>query len=162
MHVFVANGYHPSTVYSPANEPLRLIFTRADASPCADLLVIARPRLVLRLGLGADTVVDLPPEGAGEVLFNCGGGLHGGRIVRRGRVAAGIRAASSRRLFPWSVVAVPWLLVATTAVAVDAPGLLTWLLGASTSAAGALLIVRGAQRLVAHSSAPGATADARG
>lgn len=99
VEIVVANGYHPSVVEARAGVPLRLVFHRLDAHECSDRVVFSEPRLIRHLAPGADTVVDLPAAGPGEVRFTCGMGRYRGRIERRDQPGRG-GAARATSLTP--------------------------------------------------------------
>lgn len=141
IDIVVAGGYHPSVVVAPAGVPLRLVFHRLDSHECSDRVVFSDPRLVRHLAAGADTIVDLPAAGPGQVRFTCGMGRYRGRIERHAQHRRG-RGGRRHHLWPWVLQALAFVLILGLSVAADAPGLATWLVVAGSSLAVALFLLR--------------------
>lgn len=80
VEIAVDQGYHPDRLRVPSGVPVRLVFRRLDSDPCTERVVFSSPRLERRLAPGTTTVVDLPPQDAGEIRFTCGMGRYRGRI----------------------------------------------------------------------------------
>ena len=141
IEIVVANGYHPSVVEARAGVPLRLVFHRLDAHECSDRVVFSEPRLIRHLAPGADTVVDLPAAGPGEVRFTCGMGRYRGRIERRDE--PGHDGGARRRAWPWVLVTIVLAaLLVLLAIVNDAPSVATWLAITATSLAVAAILLR--------------------
>lgn len=78
-----ASGYDPSEITAPANEPVRLIFTRTTDEGCGQQLVF--PDLGIRRDLPLDepVPVDLTMPASGRVRFTCGMDMFRGAVVAR-------------------------------------------------------------------------------
>ena len=141
VEILVDNGYHPSLVEVAADMPVRLVFQRMDAHECSDRVVFSEPRLIRHLAPGADTVVDLPAAGPGEVRFTCGMGRYRGRIERRDEPGHG--GGARRGAWPWVLVAIVLAaLLVLLAIVNDAPSVATWLAITATSLAVAAILLR--------------------
>jgi hypothetical protein len=74
-------GFVPARLAIPANQPVRIAFTRLDAQNCASEVVF--PDLNIRKSLppGQTVTIDLPAQPAGELRFGCGMGMFRGALV---------------------------------------------------------------------------------
>ena len=77
------HGYEPARIGIPAQKQLTLAITRDTAPNCGAEIVL--PKLGIRKALppGETTLIDLPPQPAGEIAFSCGMGMYRGMIVVR-------------------------------------------------------------------------------
>ncbi len=80
VHVTVRGGYRPQTVVARAGVPLRLVFHRDEEAACSERVIFSSPHLDRHLAPHGATVVELPPQGPGEVRFTCAMGRYRGRI----------------------------------------------------------------------------------
>lgn len=142
VEIVVANGYHPNVLEVPSHVPLRLVFRRLDSHECSDRVVFSEPRLVRHLAPGAETTIDLPAAGPGEVRFTCGMGRYRGRIVRRSGSGRRASWAIARGPWPWAVlIATLAALVAWSIVAGDLVAGV-WLVLALATVATTLILLR--------------------
>jgi hypothetical protein len=80
IDIVIDRGYHPSLVVAQAGVPLRVVFRREDDDPCSERVVFSAPHVDRRVAPKGLTMIDLPPQPAGEVRFTCGMGRYRGRI----------------------------------------------------------------------------------
>jgi plastocyanin domain-containing protein len=83
VDVTVKGGYQPASILAEAGRPLRLNFTRREATPCGEEVVL--PDFGRRAHLPEDKTVaiEVTPQGPGEYEFTCGMNMYKGRIVVR-------------------------------------------------------------------------------
>jgi plastocyanin domain-containing protein len=81
IDVTVKGGYQPATVVARAGRPLRLNFTRREATPCGEEVVL--PDFGKRAHLPQDKTVpvEITPEKPGEYEFTCGMNMYRGKII---------------------------------------------------------------------------------
>jgi plastocyanin domain-containing protein len=63
--------YRPNVIYTEVGQPLRLMVTRKDPSPCFDAFRVETLSPPVPLPLGQETVVTLPPTPRGEFSITC-------------------------------------------------------------------------------------------
>lgn len=81
IEVTVRGGYQPSAISVVAGRPVRLNFTRREASTCGEEVVI--PGFGKRAHLPQDVTVpvELVPKGPGEYEFMCGMNMYKGKLI---------------------------------------------------------------------------------
>ncbi len=81
VDVTVKGGYQPATVVARAGRPLRLNFTRREATPCGEEVVL--PGFGKRAHLPQDKTVpiEVTPEKPGEYEFTCGMNMYRGKLI---------------------------------------------------------------------------------
>jgi plastocyanin domain-containing protein len=79
--VLVRNGYHPETIRVRAGWPVRLVFQRAEATPCSSRVYLAEPPLSRYLPPFAATAIVFTPDRVGTYLFTCEEGRFRGRLI---------------------------------------------------------------------------------
>ena len=81
IDVMVKGGYQPATVIARAGQPLRLNFTRREATPCGEEVVL--PEFGKRAHLPQDKTVsvEVKPETPGEYEFTCGMNMYRGKLI---------------------------------------------------------------------------------
>ena len=81
VDVTVKGGYQPSSIVAEAGRPLRLNFTRREASLCGEEVVL--PDFGIRTYLPAHqtTPVEFTPQRPGSYEFTCGMAMVRGRIL---------------------------------------------------------------------------------
>ena len=81
VNVTVKGGYQPSAIVVKAGRPLRLNFTRREASLCGEEVVL--PEFGKRAHLPENTTVgiEITPTAAGEYEFTCGMNMYKGRLI---------------------------------------------------------------------------------
>jgi plastocyanin domain-containing protein len=65
-------GYNPDIIIAKPNVPLRLTFHRIEEGICTETLLIPALGIERELPKGEKTVVDIPPQKAGDLDFSCG------------------------------------------------------------------------------------------
>ena len=83
VDVTVRGGYQPAAIVVKAGQPLRLNFTRREASLCGEEVVL--PEFGKRAHLPENTTVglEITPAKAGEYEFTCGMNMYKGKIIVR-------------------------------------------------------------------------------
>jgi hypothetical protein len=74
-----AHGFEPPHVTLTGTRQLR--FRRTSDQTCATEVVFPALGIDKKLPLNTDVLVDLPPNAAGEVAFQCGMGMYRGSVV---------------------------------------------------------------------------------
>jgi plastocyanin domain-containing protein len=83
VDVTVKGGYRPALVTAEAGRPLRLNFTRREATPCGEEVVLPEFGRRAHLPEGEVVSVEVTPSGPGEYEFTCGMNMYKGKIVVR-------------------------------------------------------------------------------
>ena len=83
VDVTVKGGYQPASIVAEAGRPLRLNFTRREASMCGEEVVL--PEFGKRAHLPENTAVgiEITPPQPGEYEFTCGMNMYKGKIIVR-------------------------------------------------------------------------------
>ena len=83
IDVTVKGGYQPATVVAKAGQLLRLNFTRREATPCGEEVVL--PDFGKRAHLPQDRTVpvEIRPVTPGEYEFTCGMNMYRGKLIVR-------------------------------------------------------------------------------
>ena len=81
IDVTVKGGYQPATVVAKAGHVLRLNFTRREASPCGEEVVLPDFGRSAHLPQGRTVPVEIRPEKPGEYEFTCGMNLYRGKLI---------------------------------------------------------------------------------
>ncbi len=81
IDVTVKGGYQPASIVVKAGQPVRLNFTRREASTCGEEVVI--PGFGKRAHLPQDKTVpiEIVPEKPGEYEFTCGMNMYRGKLI---------------------------------------------------------------------------------
>jgi plastocyanin domain-containing protein len=81
VDVTVKGGYQPAAIQVQAGQPVRLNFTRREASTCGEELIF--PSFGKRLHLPENQTVSLEvvPDTPGEYEFTCGMNMYRGKLV---------------------------------------------------------------------------------
>ena len=81
VDVTVKGGYQPASIMVKAGQPVRLNFTRREASTCGEEVVI--PAFGKRAHLPQDETVpvEIVPEKPGEYEFTCGMNMYRGKLI---------------------------------------------------------------------------------
>ncbi|MBA3240247.1 MAG: cupredoxin domain-containing protein [Acidobacteria bacterium] len=79
--VTVRGGYQPASIVVKAGRPLRLDFTRREASLCGEEVVL--PEFGRRAHLPENTTVavEIEPREPGEYEFTCGMNMYKGKLI---------------------------------------------------------------------------------
>jgi plastocyanin domain-containing protein len=83
VDVTVKGGYQPAAIQVKAGQPVRLNFTRREASTCGEEVVF--PDFGKRAHLPENQTVSLEvvPDQPGEYEFTCGMNMYRGKLVAR-------------------------------------------------------------------------------
>ncbi|HEX8337323.1 MAG TPA: cupredoxin domain-containing protein [Pyrinomonadaceae bacterium] len=83
VDVTVKGGYQPASIVAVAGRPLRLNFTRREASLCGEEVVL--PEFGKRAHLPENTTVgiEVTPPQPGEYEFTCGMNMYKGKLIVR-------------------------------------------------------------------------------
>ncbi len=83
IDITVKGGYQPASIVVKAGQPVRLNFTRREASTCGEEVVI--PSFGKRAHLPQDetVTVEIVPDKAGEYEFVCGMNMMRGKLIVR-------------------------------------------------------------------------------
>jgi hypothetical protein len=76
-----ADGFQPPHVTLTGTH--QLVFRRTSDQTCATEVVFPALGIDKKLPLNTDVLVDLPPNAAGEVAFQCGMGMYRGSVVAK-------------------------------------------------------------------------------
>jgi plastocyanin domain-containing protein len=81
IEVTVKGGYQPSTIVVKVGTPLRLNFTRREASTCGEEVVLPGFGMRAHLPENRTVPVEVTPEQPGEYEFTCGMNMYKGKLV---------------------------------------------------------------------------------
>lgn len=81
IDVTVKGGYQPASIVVKAGSPVRLNFTRREASTCGEEVVL--PEFGKRAHLPQDVTVpiEVAPKEPGEYEFTCGMNMYRGKLI---------------------------------------------------------------------------------
>lgn len=81
IDVTVKGGYQPASIVIKAGQPVRLNFTRREASTCGEEVVL--PDFGKRAHLPQDQTVsvEVVPDKPGEYEFTCGMNMYKGKLI---------------------------------------------------------------------------------
>jgi plastocyanin domain-containing protein len=83
IDVTVKGGYQPASILVKAGQPVRLNFTRREASACSEEVVIPAFGKRAHLPENQTVMVEVKPETPGEYEFTCGMSMYRGKLVVR-------------------------------------------------------------------------------
>lgn len=81
VDVTVRGGYQPAAIVVKAGQPVRLNFTRREASTCGEEVVLPDFGKRAHLPENQTVSVDVVPEKPGEYAFTCGMNMYRGKLV---------------------------------------------------------------------------------
>jgi plastocyanin domain-containing protein len=81
VDVTVKGGYQPQAIVVKAGKPVRLNFTRREASTCGEEVVLPDFGKRAHLPENQTVSVDVMPEKPGEYAFTCGMNMYRGKLV---------------------------------------------------------------------------------
>lgn len=81
VDVTVKGGYQPASIIAEAGRPLRLNFTRREASLCGEEVVLPEFGRRAHLPENKTVPVEIVPEKPGEYEFTCGMNMYHGKII---------------------------------------------------------------------------------
>lgn len=85
IDVTVRGGYQPSIIVAKAGQPLRLNFTRREATPCGEEVILPDFGRRLHLPQNQTVSVEVTPQKPGEYEFTCGMNMYRGKVVVESR-----------------------------------------------------------------------------
>ena len=83
VDVTVKGGYQPASIVAEAGRPLRLNFTRREATPCGEEVVLPDFGRRAHLPENATVEIEITPPKPGEYEFTCGMNMYKGKIIVR-------------------------------------------------------------------------------
>jgi plastocyanin domain-containing protein len=81
IDVTVKGGYQPASIVVKAGQPVRLNFTRREASTCGEEVIIPAFGKRAHLPENQTVKVEVKPETPGEYEFTCGMSMYRGRLI---------------------------------------------------------------------------------
>lgn len=81
VDVTVKGGYQPAAIVVKAGEPVRLNFTRREASTCGEEVVLPGFGKRAHLPENETVTVEVTPEKPGEYEFTCGMNMYRGKLI---------------------------------------------------------------------------------
>ncbi len=81
IDVTVKGGYQPASIVVKAGQPVRLNFTRREASTCGEEVIIPAFGKRAHLPENQTVMVEVKPETPGEYEFTCGMSMYRGKLV---------------------------------------------------------------------------------
>jgi len=81
IDVTVKGGYQPASITVKAGQPVRLNFTRREASTCGEEVVIPAFGKREHLPENQTVMVEVKPETPGEYEFTCGMSMYRGKLI---------------------------------------------------------------------------------
>jgi plastocyanin domain-containing protein len=83
VEVIVRGGYQPAAIEAKAGQPLRLNFTRREASLCGEEVVLPEFGKRAHLPENRTVGIEVTPAEPGEYEFTCGMNMYKGKIIVR-------------------------------------------------------------------------------
>ena len=83
VDVTVRGGYQPASIEAKVGQPLRLNFTRREASMCGEEVVLPEFGKRAHLPENATVSLEITPAKAGEYEFVCGMNMYRGKLIVR-------------------------------------------------------------------------------
>lgn len=81
IDVTVKGGYQPASITVKAGRPVRLNFTRREASTCGEEVVIPDFGKRAHLPENKSVSIEVTPEKPGEYEFTCGMNMYRGKLI---------------------------------------------------------------------------------
>lgn len=81
VDVTVKGGYQPASILVKSGEPVRLNFTRREASTCGEEVVLPSFGKRAHLPENQTVTVEVTPEKPGEYEFTCGMNMYRGKLI---------------------------------------------------------------------------------
>jgi plastocyanin domain-containing protein len=81
VDVTVKGGYQPAAIVVKVGEPVRLNFTRREASTCGEEVVLPGFGKRAHLPENQTVTVEVTPEKPGEYEFTCGMNMYRGKLI---------------------------------------------------------------------------------
>ncbi|AFZ69707.1 cupredoxin domain-containing protein [Deinococcus peraridilitoris] len=83
IDVTVKGGYQPALIEVKAGQPVRLNFTRREASTCGEEVVLPAFGQRAHLPENETVTLEVTPQGPGEYEFTCGMNMYKGKLIAR-------------------------------------------------------------------------------
>jgi plastocyanin domain-containing protein len=81
VDVTVKGGYQPASIVVKAGRPLRLNFTRREATPCGEEVVLPEFGRRAHLPENKTVAIEIVPPEPGEYEFTCGMNMYRGKLI---------------------------------------------------------------------------------
>jgi plastocyanin domain-containing protein len=81
VNVTVKGGYQPAAIQVKAGQPVRLNFTRREASTCGEEVMLPGFGKRVHLPENQTVSVEVVPDEPGEYEFTCGMNMYRGKLV---------------------------------------------------------------------------------
>lgn len=81
VDVTVKGGYQPAAIVVKAGQPVRLNFTRREASTCGEEVLFPDFGKRAHLPENQTVSVEVVPEKSGEYAFTCGMNMYRGKLI---------------------------------------------------------------------------------
>lgn len=81
IDVTVKGGYQPALITVKAGRPVRLNFTRREASTCGEEVILPDFGKRAHLPQNVTVSVEIAPPDAGEYEFTCGMNMYRGKLI---------------------------------------------------------------------------------
>ena len=81
VDVTVKGGYQPASILVKSGEPVKLNFTRREASTCGEEVVLPSFGKRAHLPENQTVTVEVTPEKPGEYEFTCGMNMYRGKLI---------------------------------------------------------------------------------
>lgn len=81
IDVTVKGGYQPAIIVTKVGQPLRLNFTRREATPCGEEVVLPEFGKRAHLEQNETVAVEVTPQKPGEYEFTCGMNMYRGKLI---------------------------------------------------------------------------------
>lgn len=81
IDVTVKGGYQPAAIVVKAGLPVKLNFTRREASTCGEEVVLPEFGKRAHLPENRSVAIEIVPERKGEYEFTCGMNMYKGKII---------------------------------------------------------------------------------
>jgi len=81
IDVTVKGGYQPATITAKAGQLLRLNFTRREATPCGEEVVLPDFGKRAHLPQNRTVSIEVAPQQPGEYEFTCGMNMYRGKLI---------------------------------------------------------------------------------
>jgi plastocyanin domain-containing protein len=83
IDVTVKGGYQPASIEVKVGQPVRLNFTRREASTCGEEVVLPSFGKRAHLPQNQTVPVEVTPDKPGEYEFTCGMNMYRGKLIAR-------------------------------------------------------------------------------
>lgn len=81
VDITVKGGYQPASIVAKAGRPLRLNFTRREASMCGEEVVLPEFGKRAHLPEGRPVAIEITPGAPGVYEYTCGMNMYKGKLI---------------------------------------------------------------------------------